>query len=440
MALFSPEKLRKLEARAQHRVVEKAHTILIVDDEAPNRRILVGLLSDKHHLIEARDGVHALEVIGARDYPGEISLVISDHRMPRMTGTQLLERLEDELPRAKRIILTAYADMDVILDVINRCQIYQFIQKPFDRADLILTVSRALEAYDLERRLEEHRRDLERKVDERTRELLSQEKLASLGRLTAGLAHELRNPLNFVQPMAETLPQVCHELGERLTGLGVRNREVSGLVAELEEGLQIIGKNARRAESIVNRMVRLTSEGARERVPVDLHRLIEEHARLALHAVQAEREGFRVVMDFQLEPGTARMLAVEQNIRRLLINLLENAMEALLEKRTARPDFVPRLLLAVRDIDGKRLVVIRDNGPGIPPEIRDQILEPFVTNKPPNSGHTGLGLFICYDIARDHGATLEIESEEGKFTEARIIFTNPEGPNAPAMSPDRPAI
>jgi len=423
MALFSTQKLQLAQAREEQRAVAKTHTVMIVDDEAPNLRVLSRILSAKYHVVEATHGRDALEKIREGDYPGEISLVISDQRMPHMTGSELFKRLSGELPRAKRIILTGYADMDVILETINEARIYQFILKPFEQNDLMLTVSRALEAYDLERNVEEYQRDLERKVSERTRELLSREKLASLGRLTAGLAHELRNPLNFVKPMAEMLPNSCRDLAEKLGALGVQDAEAGDLLDEIADGLEIIRKNASRAERVVESMVRLTSDQGGRRIALNLNRLLEEHAEHALHTIQAEDETFSVNTMFDLAPACGPMEGVEQNIRRLFLNVLQNAMEAMHEKWCRDPGYAPELGISTMLANEVRTIRIRDNGPGIPESVRDSVLEPFVTTRAPDSHNVGLGLFFAYEIVKDHGGTLEIESVCGEYTEVIIRFS-----------------
>ncbi|MDJ0840006.1 MAG: hybrid sensor histidine kinase/response regulator [Acidobacteriota bacterium] len=424
MSLFSTKKLREVQERERKETSAKKHTIMIVDDETPNLRILSTMLSSKYHIVEAGDGQDALEKIREGNHRGEISLVISDQRMPNMTGTELFKELITELPHAKRIILTGYTDMDVILDTINECQIFKFILKPFDQHDLSLTVSRALEAFELEARLEAHRKELEQKVEERTRELLLQEKLASLGRLTAGLAHELRNPLNFVKPMAESLPGTWDELNEKMKSAGFYSPETGELMAEIRNGLNVIQKYSRRADAIVDSMVRLSNDSTGTREEVNIHRLLENHAGLALHGIQAKDESFTAEVIKEFDETAGRLGGVEQNLSRLFLNLLNNAVEALYEKWSGDKTFKPVITITTRRPDPETtVIVIRDNGPGIQARVRDQILEPFVTTKSPDKGSIGLGLFICYEIVKDHQGKIEHRTEEGEFTE--VVLTLP---------------
>lgn len=149
MGLFSKKRLREFQEKEQ---LTKTHTIMIVDDEDSNRRTLSSLLSDKYNLIEATDGQDALDRIAKMPNPENISLIISDQRMPRLTGTELFERLVPVMPKTVRIILTGYADKQAIVDAIKRAKVYKMVSKPFDRKDFLATVTRALEVYELQSR------------------------------------------------------------------------------------------------------------------------------------------------------------------------------------------------------------------------------------------------------------------------------------------------
>lgn len=147
MGLFSKKRLREIQKTEE---AAKSHTILIVDDEESNRKTLHSLLKDKYELLEACDGQEALEMIRNMPNPEDIGLIISDQRMPRLTGTELFERLVPILPRTVRIILTGYADKKAILDAIKKAQVYKMVSKPFERKEFLSTVSRALELYELQ--------------------------------------------------------------------------------------------------------------------------------------------------------------------------------------------------------------------------------------------------------------------------------------------------
>lgn len=168
MGVFSQKKLHDLRSREE---TTKRHTIMIVDDEEANLKVLSSVLGQSYNLIKALDGQEAYEKIQEMDDPSAISLVISDQRMPRMTGVELFEKIGTLLPKTIRIIVTGYVDVESIIDSINKANIYKFILKPFDRRDLQLTVQRAIESYELQYRLDGYVKTLEDKVQERTREL-----------------------------------------------------------------------------------------------------------------------------------------------------------------------------------------------------------------------------------------------------------------------------
>ncbi|MDK2125222.1 response regulator transcription factor [Parachitinimonas caeni] len=170
MALFNVHNLEKLEA--QNVCEPDRPLVLVVDDEEHNRRVIRAILEPHYRILEAEDGEAALQCINALDETETLACVISDQRMPRLTGVELFQRLAPILPRVLRIIVTGYLDIDAIVDSINKAEIYKFIVKPFDRDDFLLTVKRAVEAFEMQRKLDRYHSDLEQEVEERTRQLL----------------------------------------------------------------------------------------------------------------------------------------------------------------------------------------------------------------------------------------------------------------------------
>jgi two-component system NtrC family sensor kinase len=255
-------------------------------------------------------------------------------------------------------------------------------------------------------------------------QLVFSEKMASLGALVAGVAHEIRNPINFVINFA----QVCVELGEEIAvevegaaaGKGDALAEVPELLAQLIDTQKKIQHHGERAESIIKNML-LHSRGAQGvREPVDLNKLLLETVLLAYQSVRAEHKDFRceIRADYsdELEPVTV----VAQDISRVFLNIIGNAFYALNERRKATGEgFLPELLVATASEGSRARVTIRDNGTGIPKKILDKVFNPFFTTKPAGSG-TGLGLSLSFDMVKAHGGNLQVTSEEGLFTEFAV--------------------
>ncbi|MBD8526101.1 GGDEF domain-containing protein [Pseudomarimonas arenosa] len=222
MGLFSRDRLTQLQAKAPD---ASAHGVMIVDDEEGNLRVLRTMLADRFRVIEARDGREALDLLenlAAEDAP---SVILSDQRMPRMTGIELFERIRDRLPASIRIIITGFVDVGAIVDAINRAGIYKFIVKPFDRNDLLLTLERAVEAFEMRREIERHIEQLEDKVRERTRELEQKHQallLASAELERASLTDALTGLGNRRFVEREISERGRLEDDERRSGLGQR--------------------------------------------------------------------------------------------------------------------------------------------------------------------------------------------------------------------------
>jgi diguanylate cyclase (GGDEF)-like protein len=168
MSLFSKKKLNELQAKETS---TKRHTILIVDDEESNRKVMASVLKDHYHVLETADGVAALELVKSMDDPEQISMVISDQRMPNMTGVELFEQLSGIIPKTVRIIVTGFIDVESIIDSVNKAHIYKFILKPFERVEFLWTAKRAVETFELQKELDDHLKSLEQRVEERTCEL-----------------------------------------------------------------------------------------------------------------------------------------------------------------------------------------------------------------------------------------------------------------------------
>ena len=257
--------------------------------------------------------------------------------------------------------------------------------------------------------------------------LLQTEKLASLGQVTAGIAHEMKNPLNFVNNFSALSAELIDELNDALadTDLAQKKREeLDELTQTLRSNLEKVVQHGKRADSIVKNMLLHSRKGSGEHRPVDINAIIDESLNLAYHGARAEKHGFNISLERDFDPGAGVADIYPQEITRVLLNLISNGFYAATQRAgTAGNGFEPRLKAVTRNLGDKVEVRIRDNGTGIPPDIQEKIFNPFFTTKPAGEG-TGLGLSLSYDIVvKQHGGTIEVVTELGSFTE--FIMTLP---------------
>jgi signal transduction histidine kinase len=257
--------------------------------------------------------------------------------------------------------------------------------------------------------------------------LIQAEKMASLGQLTAGIAHEIKNPLNFVNNFADLSGELLKELQEAAAPGWAdldedKRAEIDETMVMLTGNLEKIGEHGRRADGIVKSMLEHSRGVTSERRVVDLNNLIEEALNLAYHGARAQDQSFNIRMDRKFDRDLARIELVPQEMSRVFINLFGNGFYAATKRQrdSAEMEFQPTLMVATRDLGGAVEVRVRDNGIGIPAEIKDKLFQPFFTTKPTGEG-TGLGLSISYDIVtQQHGGTIEVDSRVGEFTEFTI--------------------
>jgi two-component system NtrC family sensor kinase len=257
--------------------------------------------------------------------------------------------------------------------------------------------------------------------------LIQAEKMASLGQLTAGIAHEIKNPLNFVNNFADLSVELLDELKETtapaITALADDKRaEIDETIGMLTSNLEKIAEHGRRADGIVKSMLEHSRGGTGERRAVDLNGLVEEALNLAYHGGRAQDQSFNITLERDFDIGIEPIELVPQDITRVCLNLFGNGFYAAnkRQKEGGDPKFKPTLKVSTRDLGDAVEVRARDNGIGIPAEIRDKLFQPFFTTKPTGEG-TGLGLSISYDIVtQQHGGTIEVDSRVGEFTEFTV--------------------
>ena len=258
-------------------------------------------------------------------------------------------------------------------------------------------------------------------------QIVTQQKLASLGELTAGVAHEIRNPLNFVKNFSESSAELLTELKEVLEEIGDDlAEEQKGLIQEisddLNDNMDRIRNHGDRANRIVHDML-MMSRGGGEFQITDINRLVDEHSRLAFHSARATDTEFQLDLQYDLDPNVGELEVIPQDLGRVFLNMVSNSCYATNEKRKQYlekgENYFPELMLTTRRQDENVEIIIRDNGSGMPDEVIEKIFNPFFTTKPTDQG-TGLGLAISSDIIREHGGFIQVDSEIGEYTEMRI--------------------
>jgi signal transduction histidine kinase len=257
--------------------------------------------------------------------------------------------------------------------------------------------------------------------------LVQTQKLASLGQLTAGIAHEIKNPLNFVNNFSALSAELIDELNELLnsSALDEGTRVEIGEITDMLKGnLEKVVQHGKRADSIVKNMLLHSREGSGEHRPVDINAIVEESLNLAYHGARAEKSGFNITLTRHLDPAAGMIDLYPQEITRVFLNLISNGFYAATKrKEKAEPGFEPTLSASTKNLGNKVEIRIRDNGTGIPSEVKEKMFNPFFTTKPAGEG-TGLGLSMSHDIiVKQHAGKIDVETEPGAFTE--FIITLP---------------
>jgi signal transduction histidine kinase len=266
-------------------------------------------------------------------------------------------------------------------------------------------------------------------------QLVQQEKLASLGQLTAGIAHEIKNPLNFVNNFSEISIEMIEEVREELSAFSNQQTEnvkretkdnplprgetILEILNDIEANLRKIHEHGSRADSIVKSMLQHSRGGNGKMEPEDLNMLTKEYINLVFHGMRAGKNPMNVDIQLELEEGIGKVPLIAEDFSRVIVNLCNNAFDAMREKANVKgetaDDYHPKLTVKTARGNGQVIVEIEDNGPGIPKEIRNKILQPFFTTKKGTEG-TGLGLSITNDIIKAHGGRLDLKSTKGEGT------------------------
>ena len=250
-------------------------------------------------------------------------------------------------------------------------------------------------------------------------QLIQSEKMASLGELTAGIAHEIQNPLNFVNNFSEVSNELIDEMNEEIAK---GNLEDAKQIAEdLKQNLEKITHHGKRAGDIVKGMLQHSRTGSATKEPTDINKLADEYLRLAYHGLRAKDKSFNAIMKTDYDETIENINIIPQDIGRVILNLITNAFYAVDEKKTLRQaqgdtTHEPTVAVSTKKINDKTEIRVTDNGNGIPQKVLDKIFQPFFTTKPTGQG-TGLGLSLAYDIVKAHGGELKVETKEGEGSE-----------------------
>ncbi|MDE0147338.1 MAG: ATP-binding protein [Rhodospirillaceae bacterium] len=346
-----------------------------------------------------------------------------------------LGRLSDRMRRMAEGDLEAEVDIggrDEVGEMAAALEVFRRHALEVQRLNLVEKLAEELKGKNDQ--LETALGELEKAQDQ----IVMREKLAALGELTAGVAHEIKNPLNFIKNFSEVSVELMEEMLEEVRAV-LKDREgddeddTAGLIEEiagdLTGNLKAIQEHGQRANNIVQSMLQM-GRGSGERRPADINALLSEHARLAYHSARASDSNFNIEIQEDLDSAVGEIEVIPQDLSRVFLNMVTNACYATREKRMALKetdpdavklkeggaDYEPLLRLTTRSLDESVEIRIRDNGGGIPDELVEKIFHPFFTTKPTDQG-TGLGLALSSDIIRQHGGSIRVETEAGQFTE-----------------------
>ena len=397
-------------------------TLLIVDDNASNRDMLSRRLERQGFaVLQCSGGRQALDTV--RQTGLGVELMLLDIMMPDMDGYQVLEIMKSDevLRHIPVIMISALDEIQSVVRCIERGA-EDYLPKPFDPVLLRARVGASLEKKRLrdaeQRTTEELRRTLDR-LKQTQEQLIMHEKLASLGAVSAGIAHEIKNPLNFVTNFAEIALGLTAELREELPPEEVA--KVEDLLVSLDQSVTKISEHGKRADSIVRSMLLLSRGQSGERQRSDINKLVAEAANLAYHGLRAQNSAFNCTFINDYDPQAGQLDVVPQQLSRVFLNIVNNACYVVYQrKKKSGDEYQPTVTLRTRRIADWVEIRIRDNGTGIPKEVAAKIFDPFFTTKPAGVG-TGLGLSISYDIiAQGHQGELSVDSVLGEYTEFLI--------------------
>lgn len=369
--------------------------VLFVDDDEANLVVCEAAIGDRFDLITEQDPERALEILRSR----EIAVLVTDQRMPRMSGAELCARAKEDSPLTIRVLITAYSDLKAAIDAINLGQVRRYLRKPWEPDELAAELRDAMEVYELGKRL--------RVAEQRARET---ERVYSIAVMSAGLAHEIRNPLSWVVHNSQYFGSVVQDIKQSLAD-GGDLRKAQQQLSDVEEALTDLQLGVKRILDIVKRVEAplLRADPAVEQVDMG------EVVALAIKLIDPELAR-RASIEVE-KTGSLLVSGSSTELSQIVLNLVDNALRALPPGQRSKCQVKIRL---VGEDEQVRMHVV-DNGPGVAPEILPRIFEPFFTTR--EAGGTGLGLPISRTIAAQLGG--ELSAENGREGGAHFILSLP---------------
>jgi signal transduction histidine kinase len=370
-----------------------------------------------------------------------LAAVVRTHKFAHVLDVRAGAAYRDGDPTVTELVNVAGARTVLIVpmvkddELIGTIAIYRQEVKPFTDKQVALVENFtnqaviAIENTRLLNALKDRTEELSRSLDDlRTAQdrLVQTEKLASLGQLTAGIAHEIKNPLNFVNNFSALSGELIEEMNDVLKDVKLDDKtreEIDELTHMLKGNLEKVVQHGKRADSIVKNMLLHSREGSGEHRQADINAIVEESLNLAYHGARAEKNGFNITLKRDLDPGAGTVDLYPQEITRVFLNLISNGFYAATKrKESSNGDFEPILSATTRSLGNRVEIRIRDNGTGIPQEVKEKMFNPFFTTKPAGEG-TGLGLSMSHDIVvKQHGGKIDVTTEPGAFTEFVITL------------------
>jgi len=371
--------------------------VLYVDDEPINLRVFEANFRDRFRVLTCQVPTDALTILANRT--PEIGVLISDQRMPELTGVELLERANEIAPDVIRMVITAYSDVQAVIDAVNRGRVTRYFVKPWIKEDLLAALEDAMRIYQLQSRL--------REIEAR---MLRSERLAAIGQVSAGIAHELMNPVAYMSQNIEALRGELEVLSRFLVPRLEKERDPA-----VEQSLEELPRILNDIET-GSKHIRQVALGIRAHARTEEEKAEADLADVAGFAAKLARSEVKQRSKLVVEGPPVKVIGGTVKLCQILLNLMVNAAQSL--EGTGRDG----IIRVSWEVDGDRVrLVVKDNGCGIPEELQAKVFEPLFTTKPAGVG-TGLGLSICRELVEQMGGQIQLHSTVGVGTSVELTL------------------